>query len=88
MPFWGFYYETFKTYFSSIPGENLMAGISEGNREGSRKRSCSESDSDKNSGLSFGPQGFIHRNPSGGGGGVPDSKLRDWVDLMQNMIGP
>ncbi len=40
-----------------------MAGISEGNREGSRKRSCSESDSDKISGLSFGPDSPTNRNP-------------------------
>ena len=40
-----------------------MAGISEGNRGGSRKRSCSESDSDKISGLSFGPDSPTSRNP-------------------------
>ena len=40
-----------------------MAGISEGNREGARKRSCSESDSDKISGLSFAPASPTNRNP-------------------------
>ena len=40
-----------------------MAGIGEGNRKGSRKRSCSESDSDKISGISFTPDSPTNRNP-------------------------
>ena len=40
-----------------------MAGIGERNREGNRKRSLSESDSDKISGLSLGPNSPTNCNP-------------------------
>ena len=40
-----------------------MAGIGEGNSEGPRKRSFSESDSEKISGLSLGPDSHTNQNP-------------------------
>ena len=40
-----------------------MAGVSERTREGSRKRSLSESDTDKISGLTFGPSSPTNLNP-------------------------
>ena len=40
-----------------------MAGIGERNREGNRKRSLSESDSDKISGLSLDPNSPTNQNP-------------------------
>jgi hypothetical protein len=40
-----------------------MAGIGEGNREGPRKRSFSESDSEKISGLSLDPNSRTNQNP-------------------------